>query len=166
MITLRPATAFDADALRELILIHGPNPWNWLPPEGVEATLMQLVAGQAGAVLAEAGPQLVGAVIHRREDIYPALRPVEVPAVQAAFIVEAVVHRDHAGQGIGARLLASACAHLADRGCLWVVADRHEENAASAGMMRKAGFAELAVYDDPQRRTSGTGRTTVCGRYL
>ena len=30
---LRPAHAEDIPALIDLILTHGPNPWNWLPPE-------------------------------------------------------------------------------------------------------------------------------------
>ena len=43
-----------------------------------------------------------------------------------------------------------------------VFVDRHEENLASAGMMRKAGFTEVETYADPRRRPHGSGRTTVC----
>ncbi|MDC7715889.1 GNAT family N-acetyltransferase [Vogesella sp. DC21W] len=165
-IVLRDATAFDADNVQVLLFDHGPNPWNWLPAEGVAQTLQQLVAGLCRGVLAEDGTVLVGAVLYRRADPYPSLRPDDVASAQCGYIVEAVVHRDYAGQGIGARLLQAACQQLASDGLRWVVADRHEENGPSAGMMRKAGFSQLGVYEDPARRPSGSGRTAVCGRYL
>jgi hypothetical protein len=41
--------------------------------------------------------------------------------------------------------------------------DRHEENLASAGMMRKAGFTELRTFVDLQRRDYGSRKTTVMG---
>ena len=165
-ILLRDATAFDADSVQALLFDHGPNPWNWLPPEGVALTLQQLVAGLCRGVLAEGGTVRGGAVLCRRADPYPSLRPDDVDSAQCGYIVEAVVHRDYAGHGIGARLLQAACQQLADDGLAWVVADRHEENGPSAGMMRKAGFSQLGVYHDPARRPSGSGRTAVCGRHL
>lgn len=165
-ILLRDASAFDADSVQSLLFDHGPNMWNWLPPEGVARTIQQLVAGLAGGVLAEDGNTLVGAVLYRQADPYPSLRPDDIAPLQCSYIVEAVVHRDYAGHGIGARLLQAACQQLADDGLAWVVADRHEENGPSAGMMRKAGFSQLGVYDDPTRRPSGSGRTAVCGRHL
>ena len=39
--------------------------------------------------------------------------------------------------------------------------DRHEENLASAGMMRKAGFVTLKTYLDLERRDYGSRKTTV-----
>ncbi len=57
-------------------------------------------------------------------------------------------------------------AQLADEGIEDVYIDRHEENLASAGMMRKAGFVELETYADPARRPNGSGRSTVCHRNL
>jgi ribosomal protein S18 acetylase RimI-like enzyme len=165
-ISLRDASAFDADSVQSLLFDHGPNMWNWLPPEGVARTIQQLVAGLAGGVLAEEGSVLVGAVLYRQADPYPSLRPDDIAPLQCSYIVEAVVHRDYAGQGIGARLLNSVCQKLAAQGQAWVVADRHEENGPSAGMMRKAGLQQLGVYDDPARRPSGSRRTAVCGRRL
>ncbi len=79
-----------------------------------------------------------------------------------AYICEAVIHRDMAGQGLGSRLLRQVVSLLAEQGVHDIYIDRHEENAASAGMMRKAGFVELESYADPQRRPYGSGRTTVC----
>ena len=78
------------------------------------------------------------------------------------YVGEAVVHREHAGKGLGSRLLKEVLAALAGEDCKEIYIERHEENLASAGMMRKAGFTEVATFDDPQRRSSGSRRTTVC----
>jgi len=46
----------------------------------------------------------------------------------------------------------------------WLLVDRHEENLASAGMMRKAGFDGVAhLYVDLARRDYGSRKTTVMG---
>ena len=66
-----------------------------------------------------------------------------------------------AGQGLGSRLLGESVKFLAEQGVQDIYIDRHEENAASAGMMRKAGFVELDTFPDPARRPSGSGRTTL-----
>jgi ribosomal protein S18 acetylase RimI-like enzyme len=73
-----------------------------------------------------------------------------------------VVRRERTGQGLGTRLLREALAALSSMGVDAVFIDRHEENIASAGMMRRAGFMELETYADPRRRPNGSGRTTVC----
>ncbi|MBN3004778.1 ribosomal protein S18 acetylase RimI-like enzyme [Chromobacterium alkanivorans] len=160
----RLAGAGDVDALRALIMEHGPNPWNWLPEDGVEHSLRQVAEGEAWAALFERDGLLGAAILYRLHDAFPLHRPAGVATEQAGYIMEAVVRRDQAGQGLGSLLLQQACDDLAARGAYWVVADRHEENAASGGMMRKAGFAELASFDDPERRAGGSRRSTVCGR--
>ncbi|WP_053077213.1 GNAT family N-acetyltransferase [Chromobacterium sp. LK11] len=160
----RLAGARDVDALRALIMEHGPNPWNWLPEDGVEHSLRQVAEGEAWAALFERDGLLGAAILYRLHDAFPLHRPAGVATEQAGYIMEAVVRRDQAGQGLGSLLLQQACDDLAARGAHWVVADRHEENAASGGMMRKAGFAELASFDDPERRAGGSRRSTVCGR--
>ena len=78
------------------------------------------------------------------------------------YVSEAVVHRDYAGKGLGSHLLKAALEDLRAQGMQEVYIDRHEENLASAGMMRKSGFQEVETYANPQRRTTGSGRTTVC----
>lgn len=165
-INMRFATAADCVALQELILRHGPNDWNYLPADGVAQTLRQLAAGSVQGLLAEQEGNLLGIMLFAVNDRYPSYRPADVAADKAGFLIEAVVSRDCAGLGLGSRLLLAVCAALRQQGCDWLCADRHQENAASAGMMRKAGFVELGSYDDPTHRWSGSRRTTVCGRRL
>ncbi len=162
---IRSAAPADAALLPAFILQEGANPWNWLPEDGVRQTAAQLASGEVAGVVLEAEGELLGVMLYCRADHYPAYRPSSIPPEQAAYVIEAVVSRRLAGQGWGSRLLLAACARLAEEGARWVCADRHEENAGSAGMMRKAGFAVLGAFED-ERRNHGSRRTAVCGRYL
>lgn len=74
-----------------------------------------------------------------------------------------VVHHDYSGRGIGSQLLNKIIAKASDFNATKVLLDRHEENAPSAGMMRKAGFVEISTFSDEDRRISGSRKTTVLG---
>jgi ribosomal protein S18 acetylase RimI-like enzyme len=63
---------------------------------------------------------------------------------------------------LGTRLLRETLSALRQMGAQAVFIDRHEENRASAGMMRRAGFVEIETFAEPWRRPHGSGRTTVC----
>lgn len=159
---IRRAQARDIDALGELIFEHGPNPWNHLPEAEVRTHLQGIAAGAVQALLAEREGELLGFVSYQLSRHFERYQPEARRAQEHAYICEAVIHRDMAGQGLGSRLLRQVVSHLAEQGMHDVYIDRHEENAASAGMMRKAGFVELESYADPLRRPHGSGRTTVC----
>ncbi|NWK77759.1 GNAT family N-acetyltransferase [Aquitalea sp. LB_tupeE] len=163
---IRTAQPADVAALRQLIMTHGPNDWNYLPPDGVEQTLSGLASGTVQGLLAEEQGQLLAVMLFDRSDAYPAHRPADIAAGEAAFLIEAVVSRDAAGQGLGSRLLLKVCEILKQQGCRWLCADRHQQNAGSAGMMQKADLQELESFADPERRWSGSRMSTVCGRCL
>jgi L-amino acid N-acyltransferase YncA len=61
------------------------------------------------------------------------------------------VHKEHNGKGIGSSLIARIANTARELGASSLVIDRHEQNASSAGMMRKAGFVELDCLSDPAR---------------
>ena len=148
--------------LLDLILIQGPNEWNWLPLDGVKAHVDDIAQGRARAVLALEQGQLLGAVTFcLTHDFSRYQSPVEAQT-EHGYVCEAVVRSDQAGQGLGTRLLKQTLALMAEQGVYTVYIDRHEENAASAGMMRKAGFVEIDTFAEPGRRPHGSGRTTVC----
>ena len=111
----RLAGAADVDALRALIMEHGPNPWNWPPEEGVEESLRQVADGEAWAALFERDGLLGAAILYRMHDAFPQHRPAGVATEAAGYIMEAVVRRDQAGQGLGDLLLGQACEDLAAR---------------------------------------------------
>ena len=159
---IRRAQAEDIVEMCALIFEHGPNPWNHLPEDEVTAHLQGIAAGAVQAVLAEREGELLGFVSYRLSRHFERYQPEARRGQQHAYICEAVIHRDMARQGLGSRLLNQAVGQLAEQGIADIYIDRHEQNAASAGMMGKAGFVELDTYADPERRPHGSGRTTVC----
>ncbi len=162
IIALRQADVADIDSLCALIFEHGPNPWNHLPPADVTAHLRAIATGDVQAVVASADSELLGFVSYQLTDHFAHYQPVERCSNQQAYICEAVSARQAAGQGLGSRMLLAAIDKLAEQGVKDIYIERHEENAASAGMMRKAGFVEIDCFDDHARRPNGSGRTSVC----
>lgn len=160
--SIRPAVAGDVPALCAFIFEHGPNPWNFLPQEAVREHLHGIVEGAVQALLVERGGQLAGFVTFLHASSFSVYQPEARRDLPQAYIGEAVVRRDLAGQGLGSSLLNAAVAALVEQGIHDIYIERHEENQGSAGMMRKAGFAERLTFDDPQRRASGSRRTTLC----
>jgi GNAT superfamily N-acetyltransferase len=159
---IRQAQARDIDDLCALILEHGPNPCNHLPEAEVIAHLQAIADGSVQAVLVEREGELLGFVSYCLTRHFARYQPEARRDHLQGYICEAVTHRAMAGQGLGSRLLQQAVIQLGEQGVSDSYIDRHEENAASAGMMRKAGFVEVETYADPQRRPNGSGRTTLC----
>lgn len=160
-IVYRDAGPADVAALRELIFTHGPNPWNYLPEEGVSRHLDEIASGRAGAVVACGEEEVIGFVSFVRGQIFPQYEPEATKGRDHGYIVEGVVHKEYAGRGIGTRLLEEAKRRLRELGLTTVYADRHEENLASAGIMRKAGFTIVDTFPEHHRRPHGSRRTSV-----
>ncbi len=152
----------DLPALHQLIFDHGSNIWNYLPEDGIREHLQDIAQGRAHGVLALDQGQLIGAVTFGLSTDFDHYLPEQARGTPQGYVSEAVVRRDRTGQGWGTRLLRQALAELSKIGADVVFIDRHEENLASAGMMRRAGFVEIDTYADPRRRPHGSGRTTVC----
>lgn len=159
---IRFARDDDIGAMRALIFEHGANQWNFLPEEEVTVHIAAIASGKTEAVLAEVDGVLAGFVTFLQSRAMARYQPQAQKGFQHGYICEAVVHRQFAGKGLGSALLQEAVRHLLERGMSEIYIERHEENLASAGMMRKAGFREVDTFDDPTRRASGSRRTTVC----
>ncbi|MBB4866782.1 ribosomal protein S18 acetylase RimI-like enzyme [Pseudomonas nitritireducens] len=157
---LRPARADDVPAMLELIFVHGPNDWNFLPEGPVREHFQAIADGSVWALVAVDEDELRGLVTYHESDAFGRFQRDDQQ--RHAYIAEATVHRGEAGRGLGTRLLRAAIADLAARGLPDIYIERHEENPGSAGMMRKAGFRELETFADPQRRPNGSRRTTIC----
>ncbi len=158
------ATPADADRLLAFLFEHARNPWNYLPEQPLRAHFAGLAEGRVEALMALVDGELAGFVSFQKSRYFARYQPPEARDQPHGYISEAAVHPRHAGRGLGAALLNAAVQRLREQGASPVFIDRHEENAASAGMMRKAGFVEVDSYADPERRPNGSGRTTVCGR--
>lgn len=156
------ARAEHLPALEALILDHGANSWNYLPEDGIRAHLADIARGRDHGVLALRNGDILGAVTFGLNTDFDRYLHAPLRGTPQGYVSEAVVRRDSVGQGLGTRLLREALAVLSTMGVQMVFIDRHEENQASAGMMRRAGFVEIDTYSDPRRRPHGSGRTTVC----
>lgn len=161
-IQLRHAVAGEVSEMRSFLMEHGPNDWNHLPEDGVAAELRDVAEGKAIALLVEIDMKLVGfAIAYPGFNRFPEYTSPNTSATVVGYIGDVVVHKDYAGKGIGSTLLEETKGALLERGVLEVSIDCHEENKASRGMMRKAGFKELALYFDPERRSIGSRRSWV-----
>ena len=149
-------------ALTDLIFDHGANVWNYLPEGAIREHLDHVVQGRDHGVLALQDGLLLGAVTFGLSTDFDAYLPEPSRGTPQGYVSEAVVRRERTGQGLGTRLLREALAVLSTMDVDAVFIDRHEENLASAGMMRRAGFVEIETYSYPRRRPHGSGRTTVC----
>ncbi|WP_462382384.1 N-acetyltransferase family protein [Pseudomonas sp. Marseille-QA0892] len=160
--TFRMATVQDVEVLAVCLFEHGPNPWNYLPEAPVRAHLAEIGSGRIEAMIAEAdGGALAGFISYQpASSEFTRHQPPGRPA--HAYVCEAVVDSAFAGKGLGAELLRAVVQDIRKRGVDDIYIDRHADNAASAGMMKKAGFVEVETYDDPAKRPNGTQRTTVC----
>lgn len=157
---LRDADASDIPALIAFLYEHGVNEWNHLPEGPIAAHLHRIADGTAQAVIAERAGELAGFVSSEIGLDMARYQPDERKTEPHGIVHEAVVHRDDVGLGIGSRLLSALVRRLGQMGCREVYVGRHDENLGSAGMMRKAGFEVIDVFDDP-RRTSGNRRTAI-----
>jgi ribosomal protein S18 acetylase RimI-like enzyme len=161
MITYRLALIAELAGLKNFLFEHGPNPWNHLPVDGVDEEFELIAQGKASAQIALSGDTLVGFAIFYHPQTLPEKYLQYSGPQPAIYIAEAVVDKHYAGQGIGHKLLSLIIDRAPDLGASMLLIDRHEENLASAGMMRKAGFNVLKTFLDLDRRDYGSRKTTV-----
>jgi len=151
----------DLGSMRSLIFTHGPNDWNYLPRDGVAQELEDVRSGKAIAVVVEDRGEIVGLAVSYPSFIrFPELADSSEPS-SCAYICDVVVNRAYAGRSVATRMLNKSKVELVARGAKTIFIDCHEENLASRGMMRKSGFVEVAVIDDPERRFVGSRRTVI-----
>jgi GNAT superfamily N-acetyltransferase len=161
MIIYRRAIASELKDLKSFLFEHGTNPWNYLPLDGVDKEFDIVSKGAASIIVAVDNARLLGFAIFYHPNSLPSQYLQYTESKPTIYIAEAVVHKDYTGQGIGYHLLRSIIDQAADFNASLLLIDRHEENMASAGMMRKAGFELLTIYNDPKRRHYGSCNTAI-----
>ena len=161
MIIYRRAIASELKDLKSFLFEHGTNPWNYLPLDGVDKEFDIVSKGAASIIVAVDNARLLGFAIFYHPNSLPSQYLQYTESKPTIYIAEAVVHKDYTGQGIGYHLLRSIIDQAADFNASLLLIDRHEENMASAGMMRKAGFELVTIYNDPKRRHYGSCNTAI-----
>ena len=161
MIIYRRAIASELKDLKSFLFEHGTNPWIYLPLDGVDKEFDIVSKGAASIIVAVDNARLLGFAIFYHPNSLPSQYLQYTESKPTIYIAEAVVHKDYTGQGIGYHLLRSIIDQAADFNASLLLIDRHEENMASAGMMRKAGFELVTIYNDPKRRHYGSCNTAI-----
>ena len=147
--------------MKEFLFDHGANPWNYLPKPEIARHLQAIASGKTIGVVAEMDGQLAGFATCGQTSAFSRYEDSASPNARHGHISEAVVAPETRGKGIGAALLQQCVRQLAKAGITTVYVERHEENKASAAMMRKAGFEIIDTFPDHARRTNGSRRTAV-----
>lgn len=160
-LTIHGARNADVPTVLAFIFEHGINPWNYLHRPSLVAHLADIETGKTQALLATLNDELAGVVTFMASTAMAQYQKEAHRGDAHGYISEAVVHGAHSGCGIGTSLLRAATSQLAAQGFREIYIERHEENLASAGMMRKTGFVEIDLYKDPARRATGFRRTSV-----
>lgn len=160
-LVIKKAQFLDVPVMYAFIFEHGVNPWNYLTHQYIGAHLAEIESGKTQGLLIMLDGDIAGLTTFMSSTELAHYQAPEYHGSTHGYISEAVVHRERTCCGIGATLLRAAVAELAAQGHKEIYAERHEENKASASMMRKAGLVEIDVFEDLERRAVGSRRTSV-----
>ncbi|GDY24692.1 GNAT family N-acetyltransferase [Agarivorans sp. Toyoura001] len=150
----------DFQSMKELLLTEGPNLWNYITEESINQQFTLIVNGDAVAVLLE-DKAIVGFAILIFKRACPEKLNQYDDLSNIAYINDVVIAASQSGKGLGSLLLKEAVRLASLQQCSKVYIERHEENLASGGMMRKAGFEIVETFYDPNKRSSGSRNTTI-----
>ncbi|WP_220460656.1 MULTISPECIES: GNAT family N-acetyltransferase [unclassified Colwellia] len=153
----------DFQAMKVLLLKEGPNDWNYITDESMVHQFQLINQGKAVAVLAE-DTNIVGFAVLIIKEACPAKLSKYAVLSDIAYINDVVVASSQSGKGLGSQLLKESIKFASDKQCSHIYIERHEENLASAGMMRKAGFNLVETFYDPEKRATGSKNTSVLSR--
>ena len=156
----RPLDEADFKTMRELLLREGPNEWNYITDESIEKQFRLIRNKNALAVLAEENVIYGFAVLIFKESC-PSKLCKYTDLSSVAYINDVVVNSNQSGNGLGSKLIQESISLARKEQCSKVYIERHEENLASAGMMRKTGFEIVETFLDINKRTTGSRRTSV-----
>jgi len=166
MIIFRQATLEELADVEKLLWRQGPNEWNYLTKEGVDAEFALIEQGTATAMLAvdslgSNSNQIIGFAVLIDGAVSPDYLTKYSALNELCFIGDVVVSQAYSGQGIATKLPECCIKEAKEKQVQTVLIERHEENLASAGMMRKAGFQVIDTFHDPEKRSSGSRNTAI-----
>ncbi|AOT07876.1 GNAT family N-acetyltransferase [Pseudoalteromonas luteoviolacea] len=161
MIQYKIAEVTELPVLKSLLWKYGPNEWNYLTQDGVEGEFTLIKQQEAEALVALDGKQIVGFAVLLNGRVSPDYLSQYCSLDKVAFIGDVVVSPDYSGKGIATQLLINSIELAKSKGVESVLIERHEENLASAGMMKKAGFSVVDIFHDPHKRSAGSQNSVI-----
>ena len=166
MIMFRSAALEELADVKALLWDQGPNEWNYLTEEGVDAEFALIEQGSAVAMVAvdslgtDSNP-IIGFAILMDGKVSPDYLTNYYALNELCYIGDVVVSSAYSGQGIATKLLECCIEKSKEKRATVVLIERHEENLASAGMMKKAGFNVVETFNDPAKRFVGSRNTSI-----
>ncbi|KID57760.1 hypothetical protein JF50_09150 [Pseudoalteromonas luteoviolacea] len=161
MVDYRLAKVSELNELKSLLWKYGPNEWNYLTQEGVKGEFALIEQKDAEALVALDGEQIVGFAVLINGSVSPDYLSQYCSLDKMAFIGDVVVSSSYSGKGIATQLLINSIDLAKAKGVEFVLIERHEENLASAGMMKKAGFSIVDIFYDPHKRSAGSQNSVI-----
>ncbi|MGI9319358.1 MAG: GNAT family N-acetyltransferase [bacterium] len=161
MIEYRNALSDETNKIKTLLWEHGPNQWNHLTEKGVDDELSLIRSDSAVAAVAVYKSEIIGFSILIDGNESPDYLKKYCSIDEMCFISDVVVSSHFSGKGIATQLLKNCIEEAKNRSFSIVLIERHEQNLASAGMMRKAGFSIIDTFYDPDKRTSGSRNSVI-----
>ena len=166
MLNYRLANKNEIPQLKNVLWQHGPNQWNYLTEQGVDDEMQLILNDKAIAIVATDKDQIIGFSVLIEGTSSPSYLEKYTDNPSFSFIGDVVVSSDYAGQGIATRLLNLCLQEAEKQDMKSVLIERHEENLASAGMMRKAGFTVIDTFFDPLKREAGSQNSVILEKKL
>ena len=161
MIEYRKALVEEIDKLKELLWKYGPNEWNYLTKEGVDDEFSLVQEGSASAIVATFENEIIGFSVLIDGNKSPSYLNKYASLYEMCFIGDVVVSSNYSGKGIATQLLKKCLDEAKYKEYKTVLVERHEENLASAGMMKKAGFNIIDTFYDPEKREAGSRNSVI-----
>ncbi|KZN48592.1 hypothetical protein N474_24790 [Pseudoalteromonas luteoviolacea CPMOR-2] len=161
MTEYRKAFLKEQDELKALLWEFGPNEWNYLTPEGVNDEFSLVENGNAQVIVATIDAEIIGFAVLIDGVASPAYLEKYCDLQKIKFVGDVVVSSLHSGKGIATKLLEKCLLEAKNHKAHSVLIERHEENLASAGMMRKAGFEIIDTFFDPKKRATGSQNSVI-----
>lgn len=156
----RDLVQYDFPQMKELLLRDGPNKWNYITEESIEYQFQLIREDKAFAIIAEES-EIIGFAVLLSHASCPSKLDKYTQSEHIFYIKDVIVSKNHNGKGIGSKLLQECLSVATMKGGHEVYIERHEENLASAAMMRKVGFDIVETFYDPEKRDKGSRNTTI-----
>jgi len=161
LIEYRNALIEEIDDLKELLWKYGPNEWNYLTKEGIDSEFSLVKDGWASVVVATYKNEIIGFSVLIDGNKSPDYLSKYGSLYEMCFIGDVVVSSNYSGKGIATQLLKKCLDEAKQKKYKTVLVERHEENLASAGMMKKAGFNIIDTFYDPDKRETGSRNSAI-----
>lgn len=159
---VRLGTHHDLEAVSALFAVHYASDLTSRDAESANRLRKELAGVESGSTVlavAEARGKIIGAALAVLDRDFSKYEPA--PGRKTGYLSKNVVHEDSRGLGVGKLLVGARLQELRKLGVQVVYSSHHADNVGSAKALDAFGFEYVESYFDPEKRPTGSQRTTV-----